>query len=134
MKKLISFLWLIILASCGEKGNSENAESGNILENLTYSVDTVMVDSKEKLFELNRGPLSSSVSEDGKYLFLFNSRFSHIQQINLDKLEWEKDFDFEVEGQMELVILFFIPKHLAKANSSSPLIEICGFWMKRVLS
>lgn len=98
MRKLIPLSLLILLASCGEKGGSESSESGNFLENMTYSVDTVMVDSKEKLFDLNWGPHSSSVSEDGKYLFLFNSKFIQIQQINLDKLEWEKDIDFEVEG------------------------------------
>lgn len=57
-----------------------------------------MIDSKGKLFELIRGPHTSSVSEDGKYLYLFNSRTHQIHQINLDKLEWENDFDFEVEG------------------------------------
>ncbi len=98
MRKLLPLLVLIAFASCGEKGSSEKSKSENILENITYSVDTVMVDSKEKLFELNWGPRSSSVSEDGKYLFLFNSKFHQIQQINLDKLEWEKDLDYEVEG------------------------------------
>ncbi|OYX14052.1 MAG: hypothetical protein B7Z16_14930 [Algoriphagus sp. 32-45-6] len=83
--------------SCGG-ASSEKAESGNILENLTFMVDTVMIDSKGKLFELRRGPHTSSVSEDGKYLYLFNSRTHQIQQINLDKLSWEKDLDFEVEG------------------------------------
>jgi hypothetical protein len=53
MKKLTPFLSLILLASCGEKGNSEKTESGNILENLTYSVDTVMVDPGEELLVLN---------------------------------------------------------------------------------
>ena len=98
MKKLFPFLSLILIAACSEKGSSENAESGNILKNLTFSVDTVMVDSKGLLFELSWGPRSSSISEDGKYLFLYNSKFSQIQQVNLDKLEWERDFDFEVEG------------------------------------
>jgi hypothetical protein len=97
LKKLIPLLLLSALASCGKK-EVDTSESENILETFSYSVDTVMVDSKEKLFELSWGPRSSSVSEDGKYLFLFNSKFNQIQQINLDKLEWEKDFDFEVEG------------------------------------
>lgn len=88
---------LSLIFSCG--GNSsEKAKSDNILENLTVSVDTVKIDSKGKLFDLGWGPRSSSVSEDGKYLYLFNSRTHQIQQINLDELSWEKDFDFEVEG------------------------------------
>lgn len=97
MRKLLAISILALLSACGGK-EPESTKSENILKNLTVSVDTVMVDSKEKLFELNWGPLSSSVSEDGKYLFLFNSKFSQIQQINLDKLAWEKDITFEVEG------------------------------------
>jgi len=86
-----------MIFSCG-KESSENVESGNILENLSLTVDTVMIDSKGKLFDLRRGPHSSSVSEDGKYLYLFNSHTLQIQQINLEELEWEKDIYFEVEG------------------------------------
>ena len=97
MKKLATLLFLPLIISCAGT-SSEDAESKNILENLTVTVDTVMIDSKGQLFELRRGPHTSSVSEDGKYLYLFNSRTHQIQQINLDQLEWEKDFDFEVEG------------------------------------
>jgi len=96
MKKLISLILVPFLLSCANEEKSDKAE--NILENLTVSVDTVMIDSKGKLFELGRGPHTSSISEDGKYLYLFNSRTNQIQQINLDELEWEADFDFEVEG------------------------------------
>lgn len=97
MKRLSYLLFIPLILSCGG-ASSEKAESGNILENLTFTVDTVMIDSKGKLFELRRGPHTSSVSEDGKYLYLFNSRTNQIQQINLETLEREKDFDFEVEG------------------------------------
>jgi hypothetical protein len=97
MKKLPALLFLLVIFSCG--GNpSENAKSDNILDNLAVTVDTVMIDSKGKLFDLGWGPLTSSVSEDSQYLYLFNSRTFQIQQINLDQLEWEKDFDFEMEG------------------------------------
>jgi len=97
MKRLFYLFVLPLVFSCG-KETSEKAESENVLGNLTITVDTLMIDSKEKLFELYRGPRSSSISEDGKFLYLFNSRTSQIQQINLDKLEWERDIDFEVEG------------------------------------
>jgi len=98
VRTLIPFLVLIMFASCGEKGSTDKTQSENILENLSFTIDTVMIDPKGKLFELNWGPRSSSISEDGKHLFLFNSNSNQIQQINLDALVWEKDFDFEVEG------------------------------------
>lgn len=91
------FFCLIIFSFFRCKESSESSNSGNILENLTFTVDSVMIDSKGKFFDLRRGPRTSSFSKEGKYLFLFNSKTSQIQQINLDKLEWEKDFDFEVE-------------------------------------
>jgi len=98
MRKQIFIFCLGVFFSCGNSKDSSKYETDNILENLTFSVDTVMVDSKGKLFELNRGPGSSSISEDGKYLFLYNLMSNQIQQINLDELTWEQDYDFEVEG------------------------------------
>lgn len=98
MEKLILFLFLIVLASCGEKGSSGKSEPDNILENLSFTVDTVMIDSKGKTFDLERGYSESSVSADRKFVFLYNSHSSAIQQINLDELVWEKDHSFEAEG------------------------------------
>ncbi len=95
MKNLIKLLAVTLLFSCSEKAEKT---SSNALGNLTFTIDTVIVDSEETLFELNWGPRASSVSTDGEYLFLFNSKSSKIQQINLDKLQWEKNIDFEVEG------------------------------------
>jgi len=111
MKKLAILLFLPLVFSCG-KETSEKVESGNILEKLTITVDTLMIDSKDKLFDLNMGPRSSSISEDEKFLFLFNSRTTQIQQINLDKLEWERDIDFEVEGPDGIGDAFFGTKAL----------------------
>ncbi len=98
MRKLVLIFFPVLFFSCEKSKDSNNLDSGNILENLTFSVDTVMVDSKGKIFELNRGPGSSSISEDGKHLFLYNLLSNQIQQINLDELTWEQDYDFEVEG------------------------------------
>jgi hypothetical protein len=98
MKKLIPFLSLILLVSCGEKGNSEKTESGNILENLTYSVDTVMVDPGEELINLSMGLFVSDVSKDSNYLYLFSQPEYSLTVINLDLLNIEKKIVFEKEG------------------------------------
>jgi len=97
MKKLAVILFIPMIFSCGGS-SSKKSKSDNIFEDLTVTIDTVNIDSKGKLFDLGRGPHTSSISEDGHYLYLFNSRTLQIQQINLDQLEWEKDFDFEMEG------------------------------------
>lgn len=112
MEKLIPFLLLIILASCGEKGSSGKPESDNILENLSFTVDTLMINSKGKIFDLRRGYSESSVSADRKFVFLYNSHSSLIQQINLDELVWEKDYSFEAEGPNGISNYVFSARYL----------------------
>lgn len=55
-KKLLLILALSIVAACGQKPSSEednlSEESANILEEMTISIDTFLVDSKEELFDL----------------------------------------------------------------------------------
>ncbi len=110
MKKLTLIFLAPLVFSCA--GKKEDLTSQSLLANLSYTLDTLMIDSKDKIFDLNRGPRSSSISEDEKFLFLFNSRTSQIQQINLDKLEWEKDIDFETEGPNGIGDAFFGTKTL----------------------
>jgi hypothetical protein len=99
MKKLTPFLSLILLASCGEKGNSEKTESGNILENLTYSVDTVMVDPGEELLVLNSDYIGYwSLSSDLSKMYIFSEKNNSIQEIDLDKLTVTNRYSFEKEG------------------------------------
>lgn len=88
--------------------------SKNVLENLTLTIDTVMIDSKGKLFDMRRGYTEYSVTSDRKSVFLYNSNTSQIQQINLDKLIWEKDFDFEVEGPNGISDLVFSVRPLGE--------------------
>ncbi|MEP1085029.1 DUF4221 family protein [Algoriphagus sp.] len=98
MKKLLPLLSLILLASCGEKGSSESSESGNILENLTYTVDTLVVDPGEEIIDLSGGLRTSSLSDDKSKLYLYTQKEHQIAIVNLDKLELEEFLPFEVEG------------------------------------
>jgi hypothetical protein len=99
MKKLVLFLSLIILASCGESGNSEKSESGNILENLTYSVDTVVVDSGEELLVLGNESIGLwSLSSDLSRMFIFSEKGNAIQEVDLDNLSVIGEYIFEKEG------------------------------------
>jgi hypothetical protein len=98
MKKLLPFLVLIILASCGEKGSSEKSESENILENLTYTVDTLIVDSGDELINLKFGLGWFDRSADGKSLFLYDSDRSLFQEIDLEQMILNENFLFEKEG------------------------------------
>ena len=99
MKKLLPIFSLILLASCGEKGNSKNATSANILENLTYSVDTVVVDPGEELLALNSNSIGSwNISADQSRMFIFSSKSNSIHEIDLDKLTVTDRYSFETEG------------------------------------
>jgi hypothetical protein len=98
MKKLLPIFSLILLASCGEKGSSEKTESGNILKNLTYSVDTVVVDPGEELINLGSGLVNFSLSPDGASLFIFDSKRFLIQKIDLDRLKLTNSYQFEKDG------------------------------------
>lgn len=99
MKKLLPFLSLIFLASCGGKDNAENAGSVNILENLTYTVDTVVVDPGEEMFNLREtwlGPFY--VSPDQKKLFRYDYSQRLFNKVDLDGLRLLTNYKFEPEG------------------------------------
>lgn len=98
MKKRLLLPLLIILASCGRKDNAENAESGNILENLTYSVDTLMVDRGEDFLNLSQGIKPFGLSVDQKQLFFFEFNPTRLVQLDLENLEVLKKTEFEAEG------------------------------------
>ncbi len=52
MRNLAALLFLPLIFSCGGK-STENSNSVNTLENLTYTVDTVVVDSKGEILNLD---------------------------------------------------------------------------------
>ncbi|REG86303.1 DUF4221 family protein [Algoriphagus antarcticus] len=113
MKKLLTISIVALLSACGNN-DFESAEARNILEDLSITIDTVMIDSRGKILDMRRGYSESSISEDRKYVFLYNSHSYQIQQINLDKLVWEKDYDFEVEGPNGISTMVFSTRYLGE--------------------
>jgi len=97
MKKLLTVSLLAFLASCGGK-ESETTESGNIFENLTYSVDTVVVDPGEEIINLNYGLGEYSLSKDRLQLYKFDGTTYQMQEIDLNKLALNASYPFEKEG------------------------------------
>jgi hypothetical protein len=98
MRKLIPLLTLIVLAACGEKGSSEKARSENILENLTYSVDTLEVDSKGEIINLKYGMNWFDLSPDSKSLFIYDNDRTLFQEIDLSQMVLINAYPFEKEG------------------------------------
>jgi len=97
MKKLLTISVLALLAACGNK-ESESSEPVNILENLTYSVDTVVVDPGEEIINLNYGLGNYSLSKDHQQLYKFDETIYQMQEIDLNKLVLTASYPFEKEG------------------------------------
>ena len=97
MKKLFTISLLALLASCGAK-NSESTEPVNILENLTYSVDTLLVDPGDDLFNMGSGFRSQDLSEDNKRLFYFENRPLKLVEVDLENLKLLSKTEFDQEG------------------------------------
>ena len=97
MKKLLSISILALLSACGGK-DSETSDTGNILENLSYSVNTLVVDSGDDLFNLSMGIRDLDLTEDRKQLFYFENMPPKLLQVDLDNLKLLSKTEFEQEG------------------------------------
>ena len=98
MQRLFLIFCLGLFFSCENSNESNNPENGNTLENLTLSVDTVVVDAGEEIINLKNGGRLASVNESKSHFYLFDDKGSQVQKINLDKLAWEDNIPFEKEG------------------------------------
>lgn len=94
MKKLLLLSSLALLAACGE---SETTESGNILEDFSYSVDTVVVDVGEEIF-MPGAYYRYELSGDGNQVFTYFEPELEVHEIDLNTLTLLKRHRFEKDG------------------------------------
>lgn len=92
MRYLIFLVIIYIPLSCQRKNNDHDAN------NFLYSVDTVIIDSKEKLLDLKRGIWNSDLDNENRAIYLYNSFDYSIDKIDLDNLEFADNYPFEIEG------------------------------------
>lgn len=97
MRKVFVFLFIPLIFSCGG-ASSEKAESGNILENLTYTVDTVLIDSGEDIFILNAGLGAKELNADKSTLMFFERDPLQLVEVDLDELRLIRKTPFQKEG------------------------------------
>jgi hypothetical protein len=98
MKSLFSLLLIILLFSCSGKEKSDRAQSENILDNLTFTVDTVVVDPVDEIINLNGGLYNYTFNQDFSTLFKFDFDRYQLQEIDLNQLKLSKIYPFEKEG------------------------------------
>lgn len=106
MRKLFLFLLAPFIFSCG-RNTSEKAESGNILENLTFTVDTVLINSDEKIINLSTGIGSADLDPDRQFLYQFDPSKPQVNEINLNELRLQNQYPFEQEGPNGIAPLIF---------------------------
>ena len=99
MRKLLTISVLALFLACDEKPKSEEVsvleEPKNILENMTYSVDTVMVDTGDEILDFSFG-FSTSPTPDRHFFYFYNNL--KLQKIDLDHLNLIDSFSLEKDG------------------------------------
>lgn len=100
MRKLATLFCFALLAACGENSGLENEEPGNILDNLTYAVDTVMIDPNEEFLFLQWGLNASAVTKDRKLFFNFNPKNQELELIDLESQRLQRKVSMDREGPL----------------------------------
>lgn len=99
MKKLLfPTLFATLAFSCGGENDSAESRQSNILENFSFTTDTLVVNPGEEIINLSRGVRGSSLDETKTYFYLFDEATTQINKINLDELVLEEQIPFEKEG------------------------------------
>jgi hypothetical protein len=93
MKKFLFALSFPLLFACGENPGSETDYS-----TLTFTVDTVLVDSKDEILYLKAMLNTSALSKDKKHLYNFNNDLTTLELIDLEELKFLESHPFEKEG------------------------------------
>jgi len=94
MKLILStLLALILFTTC-----NTSQERIKDFSQITISMDTVMVDSKDEILFLIGDLMISDLSSDGKHLYYLNPMGLNLEIVNLDQLEFVRRISYEEEG------------------------------------
>ncbi|MFD2035071.1 DUF4221 family protein [Belliella marina] len=92
-----NFKFLVLSLFIYSCGKGEKKEITVQIE-LSYSFDTVIVDSGEEFLHLNDRLLFSDLSSNGKYLYNWNRSAFYLEKIDLDELRLVDNIKYEKEG------------------------------------
>lgn len=93
MKNYLILISMLFLFSCGT-----NTEKQANFTQMTFSLDTVMVDSGDEIINLRGGLWSSTINSDQSKLYLWDFQAFTLDIISLDELILERKVPFEKEG------------------------------------
>ncbi|WP_373523733.1 DUF4221 family protein [Aquiflexum sp.] len=89
---LMSIFFGFVSVSC-QKGNNEQETY-----TMNYLVDTVLIDSKERILYISGYMKGSSLDDDEGSFFLYNHHDLSIDEINLDRKEFVETYPLDAEG------------------------------------
>jgi len=95
---LLLALLFCVLFACSEGNNVDSETDANILNDFSFTVDTLQIDSGEELINLSGGLRLSEVTPDKKFMYLLVPQDQGLLKINLDDAKLESRFQFEKEG------------------------------------
>src|SRR5690606_27945904 len=98
--RLLTPFILAVIASCGTKERVEERRESILNDSidLSYEVDTVIVDAGDQFLLLNWGLSLSEQSKDLKLIYNLNPRAHLLEVIDLDSLKSKEVIHLEKEG------------------------------------
>ncbi len=98
MKRIRLFI-LPFFFSCSGSSGYEEQDSDDILDNSSYTIDTVRIDSREGILALRDNSIGIwTLSQDFSKLYIFSEKLSSVQEIDLDERRLTAAYLFEKEG------------------------------------
>jgi hypothetical protein len=94
MKNHLLILLSVLLCACG--GNE--TETKTDFSNITFKMDTVIVDPGEEIINLSGGLWSSTINSDNSKLYRWDYQAFTLEIIDLDELVLERKVPFDKEG------------------------------------
>ncbi|WP_439489337.1 DUF4221 family protein [Algoriphagus sp.] len=95
MKKLLTISFLALLSACGSK-ETKSSDPANILENMSFSVDTVVVDVGDELFNPGAYYTRDLSPDQSKAYFLYME--NEIHEIDFENMKLMNRFVFQEDG------------------------------------
>ncbi len=94
MKNHLIILLSVLLFACGEN----ETETKTDFSNITFTLDTVLVDPGEEIINLRGGLWSSTMNSDNSRLYLWDNHAFTLNIIDLNESVLERKVPFEKEG------------------------------------
>lgn len=92
MRVLYILSILLTFISCKEENKKTNSFA------FLYTIDTIRIDSHKRILDLDGNILKSDFDNKSGSFLLFNSFDHSLDEINLDILQFEVSYPFEIEG------------------------------------